>query len=348
MPVLQNGELVLYGFVGDNYWDEGFTAQDVLAALAEVGRDEDISVRINSAGGYVYDGIAIYNALVAHKGKVTVIVDAFAGSAASVIAMAGDERIMRVGAMMMIHDPSTITYGNAAEHENTTDFLNKLGDLMADIYAECTGEDVATIREDMRKEIWLSGDEAVERGFATQTDKQKAVAYSAFDYRVFANAPNNLKRLAKKNSWSFDQAMQTAAPAAVTTSQKDNVMTEPKAAGPQPADIKAAMAQVEKDTKERIKVIMSCPEAKGFEALASYLAYDTDTTAEDAIKALAAAKQDGDNNTAATAPDPATAYEKNRMLASNQARPDPQSQKPTPVATINTGNIYASRRQTAK
>lgn len=125
-------------------------------------------------------------------------------------------------------------------------------------------------------------------------------------------------------------------------------MTEPKAAGPQPADIKAATAQVEKDTKERIKVIMSCPEAKGFEALASYLAYDTDTTAEDAIKALAAAKQDGDNNTAATAPDPATAYEKNRMLASNQARPDPQSQKPTPVATINTGNIYASRRQTAK
>lgn len=347
MPVLQDGELVLYGFVGDNYWDEGFTAQDVLSALAEVGREIDITVRINSAGGYVYDGIAIYNALVAHKGKITVVVDAFAGSAASVIAMAGDERIMRVGAMMMIHDPSTFTYGNAAEHESSADYLNKLGDLMADIYAERTGEDIATIREDMRKEIWLTGDEAVERGFATQTDKQKAVAYSAFDYRVFANAPNNLKRLAKKNSWSFDHEMLTAAPAAVNTSQKEVDMTDAKTAGAQPADIKTATAQAEKDTKERIKAITTCPEAKGFEALASHLAYDTSMSAEDATKALMAAKQDSENNVPPQTEDPATAYEKSRMMASHQSRPDPQNRSPAPAAKINTGNIYASRRKTA-
>lgn len=347
MPVLQDGELVLYGFVGDNYWDEGFTAQDVLSALAEVGREIDITVRINSAGGYVYDGIAIYNALVAHKGKITIIVDAFAGSAASVIAMAGDERIMRVGAMMMIHDPSTFTYGNAEEHKNSADYLNKLGDLMAEIYAERTGEDITTIREDMRKEIWLTGDEAVERGFATQTDKQKAVAYSAFDYRVFANAPNNLKRLAKKNSWSFDHEMQTAAPAALNTSQKEVDMTDAKTAGAQPADIKTATAQAEKDTKERIKAITTCPEAKGFEALASHLAYDTCMSAEDATKALMAAKQDSENNVPLQTEDPATAYEKSRMMASNQSRPDPQNRNPAPTAKINTGSIYASRRQTA-
>lgn len=72
MAVLVNGELVLYGFVGDNYWDMGFTAREVIEALAEVGREADITVRLNSGGGYTDDGVSIFNALKTHKGKVTV------------------------------------------------------------------------------------------------------------------------------------------------------------------------------------------------------------------------------------------------------------------------------------
>ncbi|KAB2779439.1 head maturation protease, ClpP-related [Brucella anthropi] len=346
MPVLQDGELVLYGFVGDNYWDEGFTAQDVLAALAEVGRDTDITVRINSAGGYVYDGVAIYNALVGHKGKVTVVVDAFAGSAASVIAMAGEERIMRTGAMMMIHDPASVTYGNADDHEAAVGFLNKLGDLMADIYAERTGEDTETIRADMRKEIWLTGEEAVARGFATETEKLKAVAYSAFDYRIYANAPARLKRMAQKNSWSLDREMTASAPAGAPTSQEEDDMTEKPQAGPAPADIATATANAEKATKERIKAIMTSPEASGREELASHFAYDTTMSAEDAVKALTMAPKA--EATGQPEPDPAQDYEQRRMLASGQSQPQPPRKPGTPTAKINTGEIYASRRQAAK
>ena len=78
-----------------------------MAALAEHGRENDITARINSGGGYTHEGLAIYNALAAHKGKVRVEVDGVALSSASLIAMAGDEIIMKAGAIMMIHDPAT-------------------------------------------------------------------------------------------------------------------------------------------------------------------------------------------------------------------------------------------------
>lgn len=346
MPVLQNGELILYGFVGDNFWDEGFTARDVLNALAEVGHTTDIPVRINSSGGYVDDGVAIYNALKAHKGKVTVYVDALAASAASVIAMAGDERIMRTGSLMMIHDPASVTYGNADEHEAARTRLDKLGDLMADIYADHTGEDAETIRADMREEIWLTGDEAVKRGFATGTEQAKAVAFSAFDYRVYANAPDRLKRLAQMNSWSIDREMTAAAPAAAPTSQEDDDMTDKKPAGQPPVDIATATANVEKATKERIKAIMTSPEASGREELASHFAYDTTMSAEDAVKALTVAPKA--EATGQPEPDPAQDYEQRRMLASGQSQPQPPRKPGTPTAKINTGEIYASRRQAAK
>ena len=346
MAVLQDGELVLYGFVGENYWGEGFTDVEVLSALAEVGRDSDITVRINSAGGYAYQGISIYNALMNHKGNVTVIVDAFAGSAASVIAMAGKSRIMRAGSLMMIHDPASVTHGNAYDHGAAQQYLDKLGDQMAGIYADRSGGDASEIRSDMRKEIWLTGEEAVERGFATKTDKIKAVAFSAFDYRKYSNAPAALTALAKKNSWSLDHEMHAAAPAAAPTSQKEDNMTDKPQAGQTPADIATATANAEKATKERIKAIMTSPEASGREGLASHFAYDTTMSADDAIKALTVAPKAEASNQ--SEPDPAQDYEQRRMLASGQSQPQPPRKPGTPTAKINTGEIYASRRQAAK
>ncbi|MBN9047452.1 MAG: Clp protease ClpP [Rhizobiales bacterium] len=352
MPVLQDGELVLYGFVGDNFWDEGFTAQDVLSALAEVGRDTDITVRINSAGGYAYEGIAIYNALSGHRGKVSVVVDAFAGSAASLIAMAGSERIMRAGSLMMIHDPASVTYGNADDHESTRAMLDKLGDLMADIYAEASGEDAATVRDDMRAEIWLTGEEAVERGFATATEKAKAVAFSAFDYSVYANAPDRLKRMAQRNSWSFDHAANPARPAVRSTRQQEiheeDTMTGKPQAGQQPADIDAARAEAGNAAKARIKAIVTSPEASGREGLANYFAYDTELSAEDAIKAMAAAPK---AEAAADAgeegnPDPADAYEQKRMRAAGQAQP--QARKPGADGKPNRAALASAVERTNK
>ena len=158
-------------------------------------------MRINSGGGYADDGIAIYNALKAHRGHVAVVIDAIAASSASVIAMAGDTITMRAGSLIMIHDPAKFTWGNAGDHEKSTEQLNKLADLMADIYAEQSGEDADDIRQEMKTELWLTGEEAVERGFATDTEGGRAKAVTAFDYRVYAQAPKKLVAKAKKEKW---------------------------------------------------------------------------------------------------------------------------------------------------
>src|SRR4051812_38410199 len=100
--LIRNGDLVLNGPVGGSFFSEtGFSDNDVIEALTEL--EGDITVRINSGGGSAFQGIGIFNALKAHDGKVTVAVDGIAASAASIIAMAGEDIVMREGAMMMIH-----------------------------------------------------------------------------------------------------------------------------------------------------------------------------------------------------------------------------------------------------
>lgn len=194
-----NGELFLYGDVGQVGWwsDEGwFDATAVIEALTELSGD--INVRLNSGGGVAFEGIAIYNALKAYNGKVTISVDAIAASAASVIAMAGDDIIMRPGSMMMIHDPSSITIGTAEDHEKSAELLNKLADQSVNIYAARTGGNKKHIREMMLDETWMGGDEALKEGFCTSTesaDKDEQVAFARFDYRkAYQNTPEVILR----------------------------------------------------------------------------------------------------------------------------------------------------------
>lgn len=347
MTILVDGELVLYGFVGDDLWGDGFTASQVIDALAMLGRDADITVRINSGGGYTDDGIAIYNALKAHRGNISVVVDAIAASSASIIAMAGNSIIMRAGALMMIHDPAKFTWGNAGDHEKSTEQLNKLADLMADIYAEQTGEDAETIREDMKAELWLTGAEAVDRGFATDTEGARAKAVAAFDYRVYSHAPEKLVAMAKKEKWSFEAATKNAASAV----QPQNHEKEAPTMAPKPEAADKAAANPANgqpvggaaEVKARIKAITEDDAAKGHEALAKHLAFDTDMPADDAIAALKAAATDGAGRAKADdAPSPAK-YQASRSAAADLAQPAPGASG-RPKATINTGGIYAARR----
>lgn len=330
MSVLVNGELVLYGFVGDSFWEMGFTDREVVDALAEVGRDADITVRVNSGGGYTDTGVAIYNALVAHKGKVTIIVDAVAFSAASLIVMAGDERIMRKGSLMMIHDPSGGVWGTAADMENFTQFLQKQADSMAGIYADVTGEDVADIREEMKGELWLSAEEAVERGFATSVNDQKSKTVAAHDYRVYEHAPERLVALASKKNWSHEETLKKAkaSAAAVTRQQKENAdMTDKTKADDTSADIDKVKADAAKTAvtayQNRRKAVMAFDEAKGREALAETL-IDTDL-AEDAIKAALAAAPAGAD--AGGADDDADTYRPRRTM-NGQGLNKPLTEKP--------------------
>jgi len=157
-------EMLVYDEIG--YW--GVTARDVIDALAQVATPA-LTVRINSPGGDVFDGIAIYNALRGHPAAVNVVVDSLAASAASFIAMAGDTITMNNASQMMIHDASGFVYGNAADMEQMRGLLDRVSDTIASIYADRAGNDVADWRALMRAETWFNGAEAVAAGLADET-----------------------------------------------------------------------------------------------------------------------------------------------------------------------------------
>lgn len=186
-----NGQIYLYGDVGDPFgWGDGFTAEQVAKALVDIGGD--VTVRVNSGGGVATEGMAIYSLLKAHNGKVTIAIDGVAASAASLIAMAGDEIEMRAGAMMMLHDPSGVTRGPAKVHEDAAAFLHKLADNYAAVYAQRAGKSVTVIRKMMLATTWLTADEAVSEGLATAKIGEAAEAMAAFDYRIYAHAPDEM------------------------------------------------------------------------------------------------------------------------------------------------------------
>ncbi len=161
-------ELTIYGDIGESWWWESTSATDVDSALKAAG-ENDLIIHLNSPGGSAFDGIAIYNRLKAHKGKVTINVDGWACSAASIIAMAADELIMGAGAMMMIHEASTIVWGSKTLMRKEAEMLEKLEDGIIDIYMTRANVEREEIRNMVDDETWFSANEAVEIGFATTT-----------------------------------------------------------------------------------------------------------------------------------------------------------------------------------
>lgn len=194
-------ELVLYGTVGKSWWDEEyFTAKQVRESLAKMSGD--LLVRINSGGGIATEGQAIYTALKDYTGKVTVQVDGVAASAASLIAMAGDEIVMRLGAWMLIHDPATpwtMGRGTEDDHRKEADLLAVVSNAYADIYAQASGLSREEARRIMKDETVIDGPMAVDLGFATRVEESlQAEPEARFDYRMYAHAPQELRRASEK------------------------------------------------------------------------------------------------------------------------------------------------------
>lgn len=162
----------LYDEIG--YW--GVTAADFIEALAGITASS-IELRINSPGGDVYDGIAIYSAIIDHPADVAVKVDALAASAASFIAQAGDTVEMGRNSELMIHDAWGMCVGNAADMLEMHALLNKASDNIASIYAARAGNGgTATWRKRMEGEAWYSAQEAVDVGLAdtvAKTDRRR-------------------------------------------------------------------------------------------------------------------------------------------------------------------------------
>jgi ATP-dependent protease ClpP protease subunit len=155
-------ELLIYDEI--SWW--GICATDVAAVLSTVSGP--LHVRVNSPGGDVFDGIAIYNMLADYDGEVTVTVDGLAASAASFIAMAGDTIRMNRASQMMIHDASGMCWGNAADMKAMAALLDMVSGTLAGIYAARTGVDTATWRSRMLEETWYTAESAVEAGLADE------------------------------------------------------------------------------------------------------------------------------------------------------------------------------------
>ena len=166
-------ELLIYGDIGESWWTESVTAQSVAQQLNDLdGTVATINVRINSYGGSVADGLAIYNALKRHKAAKAVTVDGVAMSSASLIAMAGDTVSMPPTSILMIHAPWGGVYGNAKELRQYADVLDTFSASMADAYVKKSGkskEEVLGLLQD-GEDHYYTGEEAVAAGFADAVD----------------------------------------------------------------------------------------------------------------------------------------------------------------------------------
>ena len=169
----QTATLNIYGDITSWPWEElgEVSAVSLSKQLETLGDVEQIDVYINSYGGEVKEGLAIYNALKRHKAKVTTYCDGFACSIASVIFMAGDERVMNESSLLMIHNAWTMAVGNSAELRKQADDLEKITQASVEAYKSHSSISEEEIKTLMDNETWILPEEALSYGFATTVEK---------------------------------------------------------------------------------------------------------------------------------------------------------------------------------
>ena len=168
-----HADILIYSEIGESFWTETVDAKSFVTDLQELDV-ATIAVRINSPGGSVFDGVAIYNALKRHPAAVTTHVDGVAASIASIVALAGDRVVMAKNATMMIHNPWSMAMGDAAELRKTADLLDKLRGTLLSTYADKSGQPDDVIAEAMDAETWYDADEAVAFGLADVIENYEA------------------------------------------------------------------------------------------------------------------------------------------------------------------------------
>lgn len=183
-------EIDLYDEIG--FW--GVNAREFRSRLKDAG---DVVLRVNSPGGDVFDGLAMYNDLLRHRGSVRVEITGMAASIASIIAMAGDEIVMAPNSFFMIHNAWTIGIGNRHDFSDISGVLTKIDDALARTYAARTKTGIRDIKRMMDNETWMTAKEAVDGGFAKSIADGAGGAQAKFDLSVFSAPPEVLQ-------WSDD------------------------------------------------------------------------------------------------------------------------------------------------
>jgi ATP-dependent Clp protease protease subunit len=186
-------EIVIYAAIGQDYWKDGSMVSakaisDELKKLPDTVNE--ITVRLNSPGGDVFEGVAIYNRLKQHKAKIIVYIDGLAASIASIIALAGDEIYIGEGALFMIHLPWTFAMGDRMSLENTINRLMDVEEQLLGIYSKKTKMDKAELRKMLEDETWLDADQAIEHGFVdAKVEESVPIAASAIKATWISKRP---------------------------------------------------------------------------------------------------------------------------------------------------------------
>lgn len=191
------GELMLYGDISSaSWWGDEVTPQTFKKEMDALGDISTMNIYINSGGGDVFAGQAIYSMLKRKKCAKNVYIDGLAASIASVIAMAGDKIVMPENAMMMVHKCWTITAGNADDLRKMADDMDKIDESIISTYVSKTGKSESEILDIMAAETWMTAKEAVEMGFADELEEEKQIAASIHGWEArYKNTPEKLKGL---------------------------------------------------------------------------------------------------------------------------------------------------------
>jgi ATP-dependent protease ClpP protease subunit len=290
-------DILVYSPIGEDWLGNGVTAKKFRDELAALGAVQNITVRINSPGGEVFDGLSIANALREHKAHVVVHVDGLAASIASVIAMAGDEIVMGLGSMMMIHSPWAIALGNADQMRQQAAVLDKVEEGMVDIYVTRTGLERDAVLDMMKAETWFTAAEAVENGFADSMggtaeadEAQPAAAFAALRAPTMHQLHAALTKVPDKFRAAPAAAIQPTTEVTAKSPQEKQTMDTPNPSGAAASDptIKAAVLAADKARREDIRTVFGRFATEHAETLAACLD-DHNCTVDGASKKLLAA-----------------------------------------------------------
>ncbi|MGV1017424.1 MAG: head maturation protease, ClpP-related [Fluviibacter phosphoraccumulans] len=196
----KRGEIYVYDPIGQSWDGNGITANSFRDTLKELGNVDALDIYINSPGGSVFEGLAIFNQIVRHGASEKIVhVDGIAASIASIIAMSGTEIRMAENAMMMIHNPWGMAIGGAADMRKQADALDKIRDTLLTTYVSRTKGKSKEIGDWMDEETWMTAKESYDRGFADKITDSKTVKAEFAMLKNFAKVPDQFKSSTEAN-----------------------------------------------------------------------------------------------------------------------------------------------------
>jgi len=286
-------ELILYGDISESsWWGDEITPRQFSEDLIALGDVEEIVVRLNSGGGDVFAANAIYTRLKDHKAKITVKIDGWAASAATIVAMAGDVIEIPGNGVFMVHEAKMglLGYYGRQDFEKMAEEITVINNSIVNGYALKTGKDPEEIAEIMKEETWYTGEEAVGAGFCdklmfeeveTEVKNASRVIVNSVSINLdrYNNAPQSLQSLTNHrpahNGDGFSNNQQK-------TTIKEGVSMEIKTKDELRAAYPALVAEIESDAiaaeRQRIKDVEEVA-MPGFESIVNSAKFDTPKTA---------------------------------------------------------------------